>query len=226
MVVILSTFEVCYAIFVEWQNPNVAHISEIFFFSVYFLDMVLNCFTMRPRNSTGFWGNRIIVNLFRQSKGNSIIRKPVRPALLTTQPAILVAYFTSFWFAIDLIATIPWMWLLPGNSLRSLRLLRLLRMARLTRIAKGVRVFENILRTAELKRLNQELGVINEIGQMFASTIDLPMLQASVLHSMRQLFQITIVSLWMYEPETNELVCQEVTGEKGEALLGQRLAQG
>ncbi len=81
-------------------------------------------------------------------------------------------------------------------------------------------------RTAELKQRNQELALLNRVGQMFSSTIELNQVLETVLNEMHRLLHITATSFWVRVPETGELVCQQATGPDRETVIGWRLASG
>jgi PAS domain S-box-containing protein len=77
-----------------------------------------------------------------------------------------------------------------------------------------------------LQKRNRELTLINQVGKMFGSTIDLDRVLASVLRSVRHLLNISSTSCWLCIPETGELVCQQAIGPGSELMIGWRLAPG
>jgi PAS domain S-box-containing protein len=81
-------------------------------------------------------------------------------------------------------------------------------------------------RTTELKQRNQELALLNRVGQMFSSTIELNQVLESVLNEMHRLLDIAATSFWVRVLETGELVCQQATGPERETVIGWRLAPG
>jgi PAS domain S-box-containing protein len=77
-----------------------------------------------------------------------------------------------------------------------------------------------------LERRNQELALLNEMTQAFAATLDLDQVVLSVLEETRRLLDVTGTSIWLLDPQTEDLVCWQSTGEGGEVVLGWRLQMG
>ncbi len=81
--------------------------------------------------------------------------------------------------------------------------------------------------TAEaLQRRNRELTLLNRAGQALTSTLDLQEVLTIVLEEVRQLLGIVAASVWLIDPETGELVCQQATGSQSERVRGWRLPVG
>lgn len=81
--------------------------------------------------------------------------------------------------------------------------------------------------TAEaLQRHNRELTLLNRAGQALTSTLDLQAVLTMVLEEVRQLLGIVAASVWLIDPETGELVCQQATGSQSERVRGWRLPVG
>ena len=77
-----------------------------------------------------------------------------------------------------------------------------------------------------LERRNRELALLNEMTQAFTATLDLDEVVFSVLEETRHLLNVTGTSIWLLEPQTQELVCWQSTGEGGEIVRGWRLRLG
>jgi PAS domain S-box-containing protein len=78
----------------------------------------------------------------------------------------------------------------------------------------------------ELRQRNRELALLNRAGQALTSTLDLDQVLAAVLEEVRRLLDVTASSVWLVEPETGELICQQATGPHRDAVRGWRLAPG
>jgi PAS domain S-box-containing protein len=77
-----------------------------------------------------------------------------------------------------------------------------------------------------IERRNRELALLHEMTQAFTATLDLDQVVLSVLEETRRLLNVTGTSIWLLEPETDELVCWQSTGEGGEIVRGWRLRLG
>jgi PAS domain S-box-containing protein len=77
-----------------------------------------------------------------------------------------------------------------------------------------------------LQQRNNELSLINQVSQMFSSTIEWNQVLETVLSEMRRLLNITATSFWLRVPETGELICQQSVGPGSETVVGWRLAPG
>ncbi len=73
---------------------------------------------------------------------------------------------------------------------------------------------------------NRELALLNRVGQMFVSTLDLDPLLSTVLEEVRHVLGIVACSIWLVDPETDELVCRQATDPHSELIRGWRLAPG
>jgi CheY-like chemotaxis protein len=77
-----------------------------------------------------------------------------------------------------------------------------------------------------LRRRNCELELLNRAGQVFSSTLDLDQVLTAILGEVRRLMDVVGSSIWLVDPETDELVCQHATGSRSKVVLGWRLAPG
>ena len=78
----------------------------------------------------------------------------------------------------------------------------------------------------QLRKHQQELALLNQVGQMFSSTLDLDRVLNTVLNQMREQLDILATSFWLRDHETGELICKESIGPGREKILGWRLAAG
>ena len=79
---------------------------------------------------------------------------------------------------------------------------------------------------ATLQQRNQELALLNRSGQAFNSTLDLNRVLVIVLEEVRHLLDVVASSIWLSDPETDELVCQQATGPNSHVVRGWRLPLG
>jgi len=77
-----------------------------------------------------------------------------------------------------------------------------------------------------LARHNRELALLNRASQAFSSTLDLDQVLTVVLEETRRLLDVTACSIWLVEPETEELVCRHAIGVQSDVVRGWRLALG
>ena len=68
----------------------------------------------------------------------------------------------------------------------------------------------------EIRRRNHELALLNRAGQAFSSSLDLDEVITAVLEEVRHLLGAVACSTWVLDPDTDELVCQQVTGPQSE----------
>lgn len=77
-----------------------------------------------------------------------------------------------------------------------------------------------------LRQRNEQLAFINQATQTFISTLKLDDVLNTVLESIRNLLDVTALSIWLVDPEAQELVCQQATDPQMETARGWRLALG
>ncbi len=77
-----------------------------------------------------------------------------------------------------------------------------------------------------LRRRNRELVMLNQASQVLVSILDLDQVLVNVLEKVRDLLDVTACSIWLTDPETDELVCQQATGPQSEIVRDWRLAPG
>jgi PAS domain S-box-containing protein len=77
-----------------------------------------------------------------------------------------------------------------------------------------------------LHRRNAELELFNKASETFISTLDLDRVLITILEEVRRLLGVIACSIWLVDPETNELVCRHATGPKRGMVRGWRLAPG
>jgi signal transduction histidine kinase len=77
-----------------------------------------------------------------------------------------------------------------------------------------------------LRQRNRELALLNRASQALSSTLDLDQVPVAVLDEVRHLLGVIASSVWLTDPETGELVCQQATGLQSEITRGWRLRPG
>ncbi len=77
-----------------------------------------------------------------------------------------------------------------------------------------------------LQQRNNELALLNHASRAFNSTLDLDIVMVTILEGVRYLMNVVGVTVWLINPDTNELVCQQSSGDGSEILCGWRLAPG
>lgn len=77
-----------------------------------------------------------------------------------------------------------------------------------------------------LWRRTRELELLNRASQALSSTLDLDQVLAAVLEEVRHLLGVVATSVWLIDPETNELICRQATGPRNEIVRGWRLSPG
>ncbi len=77
-----------------------------------------------------------------------------------------------------------------------------------------------------LWRRTRELELLNRASQALNSTLDLDRVLVTVLEEVRRLLGVVATSVWLIDPETNELICRQATGLQNEIVRGWRLAPG
>jgi PAS domain S-box-containing protein len=77
-----------------------------------------------------------------------------------------------------------------------------------------------------LRRRNRELALLNRVGLAFNSTLDHDQVLMTVLEEARGLLRVVACSIWLIDPETDQLVCRQATGPGSEIVRGWRLAMG
>ncbi|MCP4603510.1 MAG: GAF domain-containing protein, partial [Proteobacteria bacterium] len=78
----------------------------------------------------------------------------------------------------------------------------------------------------ERKQAEEKLKLINIAGQAFSSTLDMDEVISAILEQVRVLLDVAATSIWLIDTGTGELVCQEATGPKSDAVRNWRLEPG
>ncbi len=81
-------------------------------------------------------------------------------------------------------------------------------------------------RTAALARANEELRVLNQATRAFTATLDLDQVLVGILEGVRCLLNVTACSIWLIDPQTDELLCWQAAGPHSASVRGWRLAPG
>jgi PAS domain S-box-containing protein len=74
-----------------------------------------------------------------------------------------------------------------------------------------------------LQQRNRELTLFNRAAQAFISILELDQVLDTVLEEVRSLLNVTACSIWLSDPATGELVCQQATGPRSEIVRDWRL---
>jgi PAS domain S-box-containing protein len=77
-----------------------------------------------------------------------------------------------------------------------------------------------------LQQRNRELALLNRAGQAINSTLTLDRVLVTLLEEVRRLMGVVACSVWLIDPDTDELVCQQATGPQNELVRGWRMAPG
>ncbi|MBN1811170.1 MAG: PAS domain S-box protein [Anaerolineae bacterium] len=77
-----------------------------------------------------------------------------------------------------------------------------------------------------LRRRTRELELLNRAGRTLSSTLNLDQVLVTVLEEVRHLLGVVATSVWLTDPETDELFCRQATGPQNEIVRGWRLASG
>lgn len=75
----------------------------------------------------------------------------------------------------------------------------------------------------ELRSRNRELAMLNRASQTFISSLDLDQVLLTILEEVCRVLQARASSVWLLNPETNELVCRQTTGIGNEVVRGWRM---
>jgi PAS domain S-box-containing protein len=77
-----------------------------------------------------------------------------------------------------------------------------------------------------LERRNLELALYSQASQAFNSTLDLDQVLALVLEETCRVLEVIASSVWLRDPETDEVICRQATGPLSDQVRGWRLAPG
>jgi PAS domain S-box-containing protein len=77
-----------------------------------------------------------------------------------------------------------------------------------------------------LQHRSRELELLNRAGRALSASLDPDQVLAIVLEETRTLLGVVACSIWVTDPETGELVCQQATGPQSEVVRDWRLAPG
>jgi PAS domain S-box-containing protein len=77
-----------------------------------------------------------------------------------------------------------------------------------------------------LRRRNHELTLLNQAARACSSTLKPTEVLFTVLEETCHLLDVVSSSVWLIDPETNEMVCQHATGSNRETLRNWRLPMG
>jgi GAF domain-containing protein len=95
-----------------------------------------------------------------------------------------------------------------------------------TMAASAAIAIDNARLVETLQQRNSELALLNQAGQALSATLDLDEVLATVLEEVSRLLGAVASSVWLTDPETDEVVCRQATGPHSEMVRGWRLAPG
>ena len=71
----------------------------------------------------------------------------------------------------------------------------------------------------ELQRRNRELALLNQISQLFSSSLELDQVLLTALQEVQRLLNVVSTSIWLLHSETEELECRQIIGPGSAELL-------
>ena len=77
-----------------------------------------------------------------------------------------------------------------------------------------------------LQHRNHELLLLNQISQMFSSSLELDQVLETALQEIQRLLDVVSISVWLIVPETGELECLQMIGPGSENFVHVRLPAG
>ena len=77
-----------------------------------------------------------------------------------------------------------------------------------------------------LRYRTRELQLLNRIGQMLSSSLNVEQVLETALQEVQRLLNVLSTSIWLIVPETGELECRQIIGPGQEQLLHVRLPAG
>ncbi len=161
LVIIVTAFEIPYGLLVGYDSRTIELAFDLVFAAIFGIDILLNCFTVHEEHFGGFFGWRVPAGLFfprlspraKQHEAGRVRR------VFTRQPAVAQSYLASGWFLIDLLATIPWVFLAQNYALLGLsRMLRFLRIVRLIRLIRDTKKFMSVESLGRVTRAFPSMG--------------------------------------------------------------------
>ena len=78
----------------------------------------------------------------------------------------------------------------------------------------------------ELEKRNKELQLLNRAGATISSSLDLDQVLIFILEEIRSMLNVIACSAWLVDPDTDELVCRQVTDPMAQFVKGWRLERG
>lgn len=77
-----------------------------------------------------------------------------------------------------------------------------------------------------IQEYNRDLVQLNQASQALNATLDLDQVLTTILDEMCRLLDVMTGSVWLIDPESNELVCRQATGPHAELVRNWRLTPG
>jgi two-component sensor histidine kinase len=93
-------------------------------------------------------------------------------------------------------------------------------------LGANIDITERVRAQETLLQRNNELALLNRVSRELNASLDPEQVFNTVLEEMRRLLQVVACSIWLVDPQTDELVCRQVTNPQSELMHGWRLAPG
>lgn len=160
--ILVSAFEIPYSLIVGWESRSIALVFDLYLYSVFIIDMILNFVTTRTKSYAGIWDWRHFLGAvsFNFSEERFISRNSLQKNELTSRKEIAIDYFFSKWFIIDTLSIIPFE--LIFGAFGQLQLSRLFRLARIPRTLK-------LLKTIKIVKAANHLNSIKKVNSSHPS---------------------------------------------------------
>lgn len=166
-IISIAAFEIPYELLIGIGDSTIQRSFDYLFLISFGIDMVLNCITEQSVSSKGILGVRRLFpeNYLHLSDQAEIdLHDPVARQF----PATMIAYITSWWFVVDLLAIFPFELVFGAysglNMSRTLRLIRMPRMLRAIRVIRAVKAAKAISSLDNAFQLNPSLGRLVLLG--------------------------------------------------------------
>jgi two-component system, NtrC family, sensor histidine kinase HydH len=76
------------------------------------------------------------------------------------------------------------------------------------------------------RQRNQELTLLNNASRYLTAILDIDEVLIRILDEVRRILNVEACSIWLIDPETNELVCEQITDAHAHEVVGWRLPPG
>ncbi len=90
----------------------------------------------------------------------------------------------------------------------------------------NIDVTDRVRAQEALLQRNRELALLNRVSQALNATLDPDQVFNTILEETRYLLKVVACSIWLVDPQTDELVCRQVTNPQSEIMHGWRMEAG